>query len=43
MTRIAIAALVILAAWAYVVVFMSVPNEPRRYHNDRSNLQQVKP
>ena len=44
MIRVFLAALVGFAAFAYAVVYMTVPNEPFRYHNgDRSNLQKVRP
>ena len=44
MIRIFVAALVGFAAFAYAVVYMTVPNEPQRYHNgDRSNFQKVRP
>lgn len=44
MIRIFIAALVGFAAFAYVVVYITVSNEPHRYHGgDRSNFEKVRP
>ena len=44
MIRIFVAAIVGFAAFAYAVVYLTVPNEPFRYHNgDRSNFERVRP